>query len=102
MFENDNITLVEPQPLLKPCPHCGGKGKFKGTSVYACPGVVIVCTQCGVRTPSVHATHYIFYRGKQDVTLTIEQAVEEVRAAWNARIQTINCVIDPEGGATNG
>ena len=87
MIRNGGITFETPRESPMFCPHCGADAEFRGVSTFDTPGVVVVCTNCKASSSMKSATTYMFYRGEQNKTLTMEQAVEDVRTEWNARVQ---------------
>ena len=100
-FEYEDVTVLAPPPdKIKKCPCCGKEAEIEGSTMYyGVPGVVISCPKCQVRTLPVTAGLYLFYRGKKNVTFTIEQAVDEVLDTWNNRITIEQHII--AGGDSN-
>lgn len=86
MIDNGGITFMMPNKAPKFCPHCGAKAEFKAALICDTPSAIIKCTKCSAQSYPVSIGHYMYYKGQPDVTLTIEQATEEARAAWDARV----------------
>ena len=70
------------------CPFCGGTAEVKegATSYGECRGFRAKCTRCHITTLQVvYDWMYLLYHGRENITLTKDEAEHEVAAAWNRR-----------------
>ncbi|MCL2188447.1 MAG: hypothetical protein FWC16_00690 [Defluviitaleaceae bacterium] len=86
-MDDEYITIEIPEwKRIKKCPFCGTNAAFKGVKTYFKPGVKIECPKCHVGTSRIITGRYMFYKGKKDVTFTMEQAINEAADIWNNRV----------------
>lgn len=71
---------------LKPCPFCGGEAQFGICEVLGSTGYTVKCSKCFCKTDFVFVKTYIFFMGKNNVSISKEKAKQIVAVNWNKRV----------------
>ncbi len=79
---------------IMPCPFCGSEAaiiKHHFGYNYRENSYCVRCTKCYCKSPSITATTYMWYHGKQNFVVTDEKAIHDCVAKWNTRTAEAMC-----------